>query len=81
MIFDQCINMIELLNLRIQLSERSPSPIMKAIKSNMRNDIFVEVSAEDCSWDIKIATNFFLRRQIGDLWNKIDQKFILFMVH
>ncbi len=49
MISDQCGNMIELLNLRVQLSERSPHPVMKEAKSHVWDDIFVEMSAEDCS--------------------------------
>ncbi len=81
MISDQCGNMIELLNLRVQLSERSPRPVMKGAKSHVWDDIFVEMSAKDCSWDVKIASNFFLCRQISNLRNNINQEFILFMAH
>jgi hypothetical protein len=60
MVFYQFINLSKLLNLWIQINERCPTLIMKAIKGLMRYYIFVEMSAENGSGDVKIASDFLL---------------------
>lgn len=39
------------------------------------------MSSKNCCWNIKITSDFLLCRQVCDLRNDINQKFILFLAH